>query len=261
MKSSLILCILLFSPTKHGDEEKLDFILQGLANVLANTKEVQFKVSKAELFGNEMKRGESVIHYHFAEDKTYIRTIKPKADIEVNYSPNAENEAEVHADFFPYLTVNLDIYGFLMLRDQHHPVSNINFKYFINLVCHYISKAKLQNQCHLNNGKDVSGNNVWKLSFSAVGNQEYTYQVKKEQTFIQLTTSKKLNPYLVLQLNPDVTEYGQVLEKNQSITLTEHYADKAEILISKTLQVPTEMKFWRKNELFEHYVFSDILLK
>lgn len=261
MKSNLMLCILLFTPIEYQDERKLDLILDELNSILTNAKEVNLKVTKAELFDDEVKYGESILHYNFKEDKTYIRTIKPKADLEITYSPNLKNEAEVHADFFPFITVNLDIYGFLMLRDQHHPVSHVNFKYFLNLIIHYISKVKLNDQCRIIDGKDGNGTDVWKLHFSTENNGELSYQIKEKQTFIELITSKKLNPYLVLQLNPNISGYGHILKENESITLTEHYADRAEMLISKTHHVPVEMKFWRKNELFEHYVFSDISLK
>ena len=109
-----------------NNRELIDKIFEAVENV----KTLRFNLSCNERIKGKMTHYESKVKLQVSPRKLYLSLDGP----EVLWVQGQNNsEALVNPGSFPYMNFNLDPYGTLMRKDQHHTIHEMGFQYLYDL--------------------------------------------------------------------------------------------------------------------------------
>lgn len=235
-----------------NNRELIDKIFQAVDDV----KTLRFDMQCNERIKGRMTHYESKVKLQVSPRKLYLSLRGP----EVLWLQGQNNgEALVNPGAFPYMNFNLDPYGSLMRKDQHHTIHEMGFQYLADILRDGLKRAgdKLDKYFVIVGDEKQDGRNCYKLAISFPDFAWGPYTVKKGENLTTIARKLRISEYMVLMNNPKVTWYNDVKE-GQIIQVPNAYGKLTILLIDKEYLLPVSNKVFDDQGLFETYEYSNL---
>ena len=240
------------SDTISGNRELIAKIFDAVDDI----KTMRFSMQCNERIKGRMTHYESKVKLQVSPRKLYLSLKGP----EVLWIQGQNNgDALVNPGAFPYMNLNLDPYGSLMRKDQHHTIHEMGFQYLADILKDGMKRAgdKLDKYFVVVGDEKLNGRNCYKLAISFPDFAWGQYTVKKGENLTTIARKLKISEYMVLMNNPKVSWYNDVKE-GQIIQVPNAYGKLTILLIDKELMLPVSNQVFDDQGLFETYEYNDL---
>jgi outer membrane lipoprotein-sorting protein len=240
---------------KETEEDNKEFIAR-IFNAIDNVKTLKYSLQCNERIKGRMQHTESKVKMQINPRKLYLNI----RGVEVLWVAGMNNgEALVNPNAFPYMNLNLDTYGSLMRKDQHHTIHEMGYQYLADILRDGMKRAgdNLDKYFKILGEDKHNGRDCYKLSISFPDYAWVNYTVKKGENLTTLSRKLRVSEYMVLENNPKISSYNDVKE-GQVIKVPNAYAKLTLLLIDKEYMLPVNNKIFDDKGLFETYEYYDL---
>jgi hypothetical protein len=247
-----------FIPTTDTETDTMtnDELIRNVFSSIDNLKTLRYSLQCNERIKGRMQHTESKVKLQIAPRKLYLY-IK---GIEVLWCEGTNNgNALVNPGSFPYINLNLDPFGSLMRKDQHHTIYEMGYQYLEDILKDGLRRVgdKIDKSFIFLGEEKYNGRVCYKLSITFPDFAWNSYTVKKGETLITIARKLHVSEYMVLENNPKLGWYNDVKE-GEVIQVPNAYAKLTLLLIDKEYMLPVNNKVFDDKGLFETYEYSDM---
>lgn len=252
------ICLLLASYSSkqsraaYTSGELLNAVLESIAQI----KTLRYNLQCNERINGRMQHTESQVKLQVSPRKLYLSLKGP----EVLWIQGInDGDALVNPDAFPYMNLNLDPYGTLMRKDQHHTIHEMGLQYLGDILKEGIKRAgtKFDNYFVFLGEEKYDDRICYKLSIGFPDFAWKPYTVKKGEDITSIARNFHLSEYMILEKNPTAAWYNDVTP-GQIIQIPDAYAKLTLLLIDKESLLPVNNKIFDDKGLFETYEFYNL---
>ncbi|MBA3706163.1 MAG: DUF1571 domain-containing protein [Bacteroidetes bacterium] len=252
----LSVCLLSsFNVGKKDESEDIELINKIFA-AIENVKTVRYSLQCNERIKGRMQHTESQVKLQTSPRKLYLSLRGP----EVLWIEGTNNgNALVNPGAFPYMNLNLDPYGILMRKDQHHTIHEMGFRYLADILKDGMKRAgdKLDKYFTILGEEKYNGRTCYKLHIAFPDFAWVPYTVKKGESLTSISRRLRVSEYMVLEKNSKISWYNDVKE-GQIIQVPTAYAKLTLLLIDKELLLPVNNKIFDDKGLYETYEYYNL---
>lgn len=176
--------------------------------------------------------------------------------IEVLWLQGKNNgKALVKPNSFPYFNLNLDPMGDLMRQDQHHTLNEMGYDYFASIIQNTVDRLGNKfDDCFKYAGTEkVNGRLCYKIT---INNEDFgfvDYTVQDNESITTIARKFHIAEYMIVEKNPKLNDYFDILKKGQVIKIPNWYCKKVEMWIDHFYFLPISIKVLDNKGLFEEY--------
>lgn len=252
------ICLLLpsFSPQKKKVVYNSKEILNGVLESISNIKTMRYNLQCNERIKGKMQHTESQVKLQISPRKLYLSLKGP----EVLWLEGAnDGDALVNPGAFPYMNLNLDPYGSLMRKDQHHTIHEMGLHYLAEILKDGIRRAgdKFDKYFVILGEEKYDGRDCYKLSIAFPDYSWKSYMVKSGENITSVARKLHVSEYMILEKNSEVAWFNDV-KPGQIIQVPDAYAKLTILLIDKTLLLPVNNRVFDDKGLFETYEYYNL---
>lgn len=165
------------------------------------------------------------------------------------------NKAYVKPNSFPYINLSLDPLGSLMRQDQHHTLNEMGFDYFASIVEYMALKVgdRFDQYFKLEGEERYNNRPCYKITIT---NKDYAYEnytVGERESITTIARKLHISEYKILEVNPKLTDYFDILKKGQVLKVPNAYAKDVVLYIDQLYNLPIGVKVSDDKGLFEQY--------
>lgn len=236
----------------EDDRELIDKIFNSIENV----KTLRYNLQCNERINGRMQHTESQVKLQVSPRKLYLSLKGP----EVLWIQGTNNgDALVNPGAFPYVNLNLDPYGLLMRKDQHHTIHEMGFHYLASILKDGMKKAgdKIDKYFTVLGEEKYNGRVCYKFHIAFPDFAWVPYTVKKGENLTDIARKLFVSEYMVLEKNPKINWYNDV-KAGQVIQVPTAYAKLTLLLIDKELLLPVNNKVFDDKGLYETYEYYNL---
>lgn len=255
----ILLAVILFASFKIfelGSDVSARELTSKIFDAIDNVKSVRYNLQCNERIKGRMQHTESKVKLQVSPRKLYLSLKGP----EVLWIQGANNgNALVNPGAFPYINLNLDPYGSLMRKDQHHTIHEMGFHYLEDIMKDGLKRAgdKVDKYFIVLPDEKYNGRDCYKFSISFPDFAWVNYTVKKGENLTMISRRLRVSEYMVLENNPKLSWYNDVKE-GQIIKVPNAYAKLTLLLIDKEYLLPVNNKVFDDRGLFETYEYYNL---
>lgn len=265
-KKIIILTVLLssvclwtsFIPVASSSTDELAELVNSVLSSISSIKTLRYNLSCNERINGKMAHTESSVKLQLSPRKLYLSLRGP----ELLWMQGENNgNALVNPDAFPYMNLNLDPYGQLMRKDQHHTIHEMGMHYLADILKDGVRKAgdKLGKYFMYLGEEKYENRTCYKLSISFPEFSWSNYTVKQGETLVSIARKLYLSEYMILENNPEFSWYTDV-KAGQVIKVPSAYAKLTLLMVDKELMLPVSNKVFDDKGLFETYEYHGLIL-
>jgi len=245
-----------FAPAKSACRVVIDDMMMAIDNI----KTLRYTLSQNERVDGELGSARQDVKVSFNPLKLYIYNHEPNDGAEVLYIEGENGgDALVNPGSFPYINLNLDPYGSLLRRNQHHTLLESGFNYLRKIIQFAVDTAgtdfdkffKLEGTA-MHDGRAC---HKVVITFDEFGYVDY--KVRKGQDVLDIAREKMVSEFMIVRENKDVDGYKDVKE-GQIIKVPVVYAKKSVLYIDKALNLPIKQEMSDDKGLYERYAISNL---
>lgn len=256
--TAICICVLLasFSPQKKKVVYNSREILNGVLESIGKIKTMRYNLQCNERIKGKMQHTESQVKLQIAPRKLYLSLKGP----EVLWLEGAnDGDALINPGAFPYMNLNLDPYGSLMRKDQHHTIHEMGLHYLAEILKDGIRRAgdKFDKYFVILGEEKYDGRDCYKLSIAFPDYSWKSYTIKSGENITSVARKLHVSEYMILEKNSGVTGFNDV-KAGQVIQVPDAYAKLTILLIDKTLLLPVNNKVFDDKGLFETYEYYNL---
>ncbi len=166
-----------------------------------------------------------------------------------------DGKALVKPNSFPYINLNLDPMGNLMRQDQHHTINEMGFDYFGGIIEYCILKFgdKLEQSIKYEGEEKFNNRPCYKMTIYNNDFAVTTYTVGSSENLTSIARKLFVAEYLIVELNPKLKDYFDILKPGQVIKVPNWYAKTVTMYIDQFYFLPIGVKVYDDKGLFEEY--------
>lgn len=261
VKLKLLLALLFFSSFNRQAITSRQ-IIDKLFISCSNIQTLRYKLKKLERIGGELKAGEQDVKYNASPKKIYTNIIFPNKGVEVLYVEGSNNgDAYVNPNAFPYITLNLNPYGSLMRKENHHTVHEVGFDYITGILTKIANAAGPDFDNIFQYKGEVKFNNLdcYKIDIDYYPYKLVPYTVKEGENLTDIAYRLSLSDYMILGFNKEVDNFEDV-KPGQKILIPNAYARRTVLYIDKQSFLPVLQQMYDEKGLFEQYEFYNVVV-
>ncbi len=253
--STCILCT--FSdlrPSSNGDlikQEPLSFV-NNLINKLEEIESGEFIVENTERIGSKYLTGKQKVVYQKKPFECKITFLNPYEGASIFFSPTQNKNAVYSPNGFPYFDIELDPFGRLMRKNNHHTIYDVGVSYIQTI----LKSAITNNDIHFSLNSTTSGFEL------LAENKSFGYRellTTKATNLVEIAKSNHLSEYLILINNSEYSFYSKI-GPGERIKIPSSYAKTVRIMLDKELTI-TSIEVFDDIGLFESYRYSEVNYK
>jgi uncharacterized protein DUF1571/LysM domain-containing protein len=249
------------------------FILNSHASMAQSAKEIMLEmihsanrlegfraeITKEERINGELVRQISVVKLKRQPFQIYLVQKYPKEGVEILCEP-ASDKVLVNPNSFPWINLNLDPYGGLMRRHQHHTVYDSGFDLVSGILHRELARIGNDTANHIfyRGLVDWQGRPAYHVQMINPTYHITTYKVQLGEDLNAIAKKLNINEYAILELNEDVDDYDDV-SPGQIIKVPSSYAKSMMLYIDKDYMLPLVIKVYDAKGLFEQYAYKNFI--
>lgn len=242
--------------TTDSISESNNELIDKIFNAINNVKTLRYGLQCNERIKGRMQHTESKVKLQVSPRKLYLNI----RGVEVLWVQGANNgDALVNPNAFPYVNLNLDTYGSLMRKDQHHTIHEMGYQYLADILKDGLKRSgdNLDKYFKVLGEEKYNGRDCYQLSIAFPDFAWGNYTVKKGENLISISRKLHVSEYMVLENNPKLGSYYDVKE-GQVIKVPNAYAKLTLLLIDKEYLLPVNNKVFDDKGLFETYEYYNL---
>ncbi len=240
------------------EELKCAALIDQMLKAVDAVKGLKYDLSVSERLDGKLRSSESTIKLQRSPRKLYLNI---KGTEVLWLEGKNDGDALVNPNRFPYLNLNLNPYGSLMMENQHHTIHEVGYDYFKDIIAY----AVIQSGNHFDTRflyegiKKMDGRDAYKIMVMNPDFAYKPYRVKKNETLINIARRLRLSEYMIKELNKDLKSYSD-LKEGQEIQIPNSYAKMTLMYLDKNLLLPLYMVVYDDKGLFESYSYRNLQL-
>lgn len=231
-------------------------IMNNMLTAITSVKTLKYHLKNSERIKGELHHTESVVKLQTHPRKIYLFLNGP----ELLWIEGENNgHAFVNPGAFPYINLNLNPYGYLMRKDQHHTIHEMGYIYLSETLQAVMKKAgnDFDSWFSYDGEERVNNRTCYKITISYPGFSYKTYEVKKNENLITIARKLYVAEYMILENNPAIKDYYDVKEGDKILVPT-GYAKTTVLFIDKLYYLPISIKIYDDKGLFESYDYYSL---
>lgn len=252
------ICVFLisFHPSLTKSSHNNHEILKNIFASVANVKTLRYHLQCNERIKGKMQHTESHVKLQINPRKLYLSLKGPEV---LWVQGENKGEALVNPGTFPFVNLNLDPFGVIMRKDQHHTIHEMGIHYLADIIKDGVIKAGNNFDKHfvILGEEAYNGRPCYRLSIAFPDFSWGPYTVKKGETITSISRRLHVSEYMVLERNPAATWYSDI-KAGQIIQVPNVYAKLTMLLIDKELSLPLSNKVYDDKGLFETYEYVNL---
>lgn len=244
-----------FKSKERAENNNLE-IIGKIFDAINSVKTLRYNLQCNERIKGRMQHTESRVKLQVNPRKLYLNI----RGVEVLWATGTNNgEALVNPNAFPYVNLNLDTYGSLMRKDQHHTIHEMGYQYLADILKDGMKRAgdNLDKYFKILGEEKYNGRDCYQLSIAFPDYAWGNYTVKKGENLISIARKLHVSEYMVLENNPKLSSYHDVKE-GQVIKVPNAYAKLTLLLIDKEYLLPVNNKIFDDKGLYETYEYYNL---
>jgi outer membrane lipoprotein-sorting protein len=224
-------------------------------------KTLKYTCESNERINGKLKYESSDFKIQVTPFKIYVYRNTPDKGIECLYATGENNnQAKVNPNTFPWVSLNLNPHGDLVLQNRHHSIFDAGFGYTTTLLQTLMNKysAQLKNLLEYKGEENVAGVKCHHLVFTNPAYKLTLYTVTEVNETPQ-TIAKKLgiNFYMIMENNSGYKP-SSVIKPGTRLIVPNDYASKMELYIHKDKKYPVYIKVYDTKGLYEEFKFLKV---
>jgi len=256
----LILSILVLFTGAVFPESKLSTreIVMTMLDSIRRVKTQKYELKATERVNGVYLTADSRIKINEKPKKIYF--INPKKGIELLWVEGQNSgEVLVHSASVPLMNFNLDPYGSIIRKDQHHTIMDLGFSRIGITIGTTIIEAPKDFDKHFKN----AGSIVWNQKDChqiIIEYPDYKYIehiAKKGETATGIALKYNTSDFKIREKNNLSSFYGSIKE-GKVISVPVPYASKAIVYIDKKTMLPINLKIYDEKGLYESYEYYNV---
>ncbi len=253
----LVTCIFSTSfKIEKQDISDSEIFITKVFDAIDKIKTLRYELKCNERIKGKMVHSESKVKLQVNPRKLYLFVNGP----ELLWIEGKNNsDAYVNPAAFPYINLNLDPYGSLMRKDQHHTIHEMGFQYMADILKDGKKKVegKLDKHFKVIGEELFNGRMCYKLTIAFPDFEWENYKVKKGENLVTIARRLRLSEYMLLERNSKIKWYDDVKE-GQIIQIPNAYSKLTLLLIDKEYMLPVSNKVFDDLGLYETYEYNNI---
>lgn len=235
-------------------------IINHMLDSIKKIKTQRCDVRSTERTGNGLHIADANIKIDLSPKKIYFQN--PTKGIELLWVQGTnKGNAIVRSSTLPFINLNLDPYGNLMRKDQHHTIFDLGFHFIGTIIGNTIIKAPKDFDKHF----AYAGTLIWNKTDCyqvLIDYPEYKYIeyiTGKGETVSSIAYKFSSSDYKIRAKN-DLSSYFGTIKEGKKIMVPIPYCNKTILYIDKKTFIPISIKIYDEGGLYESYEFSNIRL-
>ena len=259
---ALVICLLWMPVYATPPMSSLD-LMNTMLRSIENINSLKFKLKSYERVNGKMQPAEADVKLAYNPKRLYLYShLEPNKGVEILWKEGQNNgNALVNPGKFPYFNVNLDPYGSMMRKNQHHPVLNSGFTFLHNIIAEALKRAKQHNAVDtyftIKDDAVLNGRECYMLEIIDPEFSYVKYTVKEGETIDDISKRLLICGYLVVEKNPGVDFFDDV-DAGDELLIPSSYAKKTVLYIDKDNYLPIGQYMYDDKGLFERYEFVNL---
>jgi outer membrane lipoprotein-sorting protein len=225
-------------------------------------KTVKFDFNSKERIKGKMYNEITSFKININPFKAYIFQNFPKKGIEGLYVTGENGgKMKINPNSFPWVSLNLDPEGELMLENRHHPIYNAGFTYTISILEDLVNKyqALTAKMITYNGIVKIQGLDCYYLTLTNPNYRMTIYYTQPNETPISIAKKLKINYYTILENNPG-NKASTEFKPGTRLLVPNDYASRMELYVHVSQLYPLYLKIYDPKGLFEEFTFSNVSL-
>lgn len=262
MSRIYLLVVIIIHSSSISYCQNASVILHDMLTTIKATKTIQLNIESKERIYGKMHNEETSLKINTSPLKVYVMQIYSKKKVEGLYV-TGENEGKViiNPGTFPWVSLNLDPDGELMLDNRHHPIYHAGFGYTASILEDLLNKYPTDaiKMIKYNGIEKIKGQACYHLTLLNPSFKLTLYNTQTDETPISIAKKLKISFYSILENNPR-NKINTKFKLGTRIIVPSDYASRMELYIHTTLHYPVCVKVFDNKGFFEEFTFTNVIL-
>lgn len=181
----------------------------------------------------------------------------PGKNIEVLWVENTnKSNAIVHSKSLPFIDMDLDPFGSIMRRNQHHTIFDLGFHYIARTLEATIQKSPKDFDKHFSYAGTLVWNKIdcYQILINYPEYKYFEHVTQKGETVTSIAHLYHTSDFKIRYKN-NLSSYFGTIKEGKHLQIPVPYSNKAILLIDKKTFLPVSIKIYDEEGLFEAYEF------
>ena len=254
-------CFFLFSLLVNGQDAVS--ITNQMFSTVKSIKSIQYTFeSKERLLGGKVLEEKSNFKITTSPLQIYLYQYAPKNGLQCLYIAGQNSgKVKINPNAFPWVNLNLEPEGKLMLENRHHSLFDAGFTYTISLLEYLVNKYQTQKDplIKYNGILKLQGVDCYYLTFINPNYKLVTYVTQANETPVSIAKKNHLNFYSIIDNNPSLKP-TEVIKTGTKLLIPNDYASKMELLVHKDKFYPVHIKVFDNKGVYEEFYFKQVII-
>ncbi|MEN3041177.1 MAG: DUF1571 domain-containing protein [Bacteroidia bacterium] len=187
----------------------------------------------------------------------YGYQLSPRKGVKVLFpSEPGGNRVLVKPNSFPYISITLDLYGDILLENQHQTIKAVGYDQFRQLLI----AAREKYKGHLPHLVKYEGTLIWdgrkcyKLVLQPPAYRIQTYTVKNGDNLFSIAEKLHVNWYKIMELN-SIKSPNATLKAGQVLQVPSDYGKVIRLIVDSERYIPLVIEVEDEKGLYERYEY------
>lgn len=233
-------------------------IIETMLDSIRHVKTQTFDVKATERVTGHLLFAESHVKVNVSPRRIYFNN--PVKGIEVLWVEGSnKGNASVHTRSVPLVNFDLDPFGSIMRKDQHHTIFDLGMHAIGTTIGNTIIKAPKDFDKHFSYAGMVTWNNkeCYQILISYPEYKYVEYTCLKGETVTSIAKKLSTSDYKMRYKN-GLSSYFGAIKEGKKLLIPVPYANKAIVYIDKRSFLPINVKIYDEEGLYEAYEYYNI---
>ena len=233
-------------------------IINHMLDSIKNIGTQACSVKATERIGKHILIAESYIKLNISPRKIYFHSPVKGAELLWVEGTNKGN-ALVHTRSIPLMNFDLDPYGSIVRKDQHHTIFELGSTFIGITIANTILNAPKDFDKHFTYAGILTWNNkeCYQIIVSYPDYKYIEYTTQKGETVTSIAKKLNTSDYKIRYKN-NLSSYFGSIKEGKKLTIPIPYSNKAIMLIDKKTFIPISITVYDEEGLYEAYEFTQM---
>jgi len=235
-------------------------IVEHMLDSIKNIRTQSCSVKATERIGKRFLIAQSYIKINVSPRKIYFHSPEKGAELLWVEGSNKGN-AIVHSKSIPLMSFDLDPYGSIIRKDQHHTIFELGTYYIGTTIANTILKAPKDFDKHFTYAGTLTWNNkeCYQIIISYPDYKYIDYVVQKGETVTSIAHKLNTSDYKIRYKN-ELSSYFGAIKTGKKLTIPVPYSNKAIMYVDKKTYIPISVTVYDEEGLYEAYEFTHMTI-
>ena len=253
----IILSVILWAALPIESPNCREIILEMLDSI-KKIKTEEFKIKASERINENLIFAESQIKINFNPKKIYFNS--PISGIEMLWVEGTnKGNALIHTRTLPFMNLDLDPYGSIMRKDEHHTIFELGTPFIGNIVAKTILQSPKDFDKHFKYAGMIKWNNTdcFQVIIEYPEYKYIEYTTLKGESVTSISEKLNTSDFKIRYKN-DLSSYFGTIKEGKKLFIPIPYSNKVIMYIDIHTSIPVKVMVYDETGLFEDYEFYNI---